>query len=579
MQKKQVNQTNQTTQTKLRNNSKSVLHFTAIMLTVVMIVSLAIGLFAWSKYTATQSGSANAVVAKWNFNLSLKSGATTVTGNQTLNLADTLDQETTHVANGKIAPGTSGTFDIEIDTSGTEVSMVYDVTIGMTNCPRNIKFSKKGPGENSFIEISPMQTGDDTTRARTINFSKYLRVKDDNQENENGIKTETIKWEWSYELTGNDPTTNQPYTDAQKTAYDARDNADQGQTVNITITAVGTEVMNSPLSMATITDKNNNPLHNGDTLEVYAGATSTINIPAGTEGVTISSSDTTVATVSISTNEQTGVTTGTVTGVAAGNAVITITGQETGKTTSINITVKPAITAKVNGVDTLITQEDTGLYYGCEVTNYTVGGEKYQLFFVDYNGKYGNKGDIYLKKMQSIPRSESLPINDYDINSTNLKIKQMNKLWANSPNQTINTEGEKAVAWLCDTTVWSQYAVGDYARYAIGGPSVEIMVDSYNQAVDVYNRINNTNYEKSSYSLPNATGYIASSARLSVVGQNSMYNSNDHYWIASTYYGGSNGVLFAYNGFFYNYYGGTTYSVDPIICLQSDFPLQLELNE
>ena len=550
-------------QVKTKNNSKAMLHFIAIVLTVTTIVSLAIGLFAWSKYTANINGNANAAVAKWNFNLSLKSGSTTVTANQTLNLATTQYETSSHIADGKIAPGTSGTFDIEIDTLGTEVSMLYDVTIGMTNCPRNITFSKKGPGESSFTVISPMQTGDTNERTRTISFSKYLTLNDVTTANTNDTTfVETIKWEWPYELTSG--------TDDEKTAYDNRDKADSGITATLNITATGTEVMNTPLSTIAITDGNSNTINNGDTVDVYAGGTTTINIPAGAEGVTISSSDTTKATVSTSTNAQTGVTTGTITGVAAGNAVITITGQETGKTTSVNINVKPAITAQIDGTDTVLTQQNTGSYYGSVVTNYKVNNEDYQLFFIDYEGKYGaGKGAIFLKKKDKVPNIACTLSNKTNYDLPEMLIDEMNPAWK-AKNGTIDQNNEKAVAWLCDTEVWSSYAVGDYARYAIGGPSIEMYVDSYNEAKTASNVGGTATWGFAD----NANGYSYGGSRVATAGKNNMYTT-DYYWLASPNYDGTSRLIHAHaDGFsFYNYNGIS--GVAPLVCLQSDFPLQL----
>ena len=332
MQEKQVNQT------KTRNNSKAMLHFIAIVLTVITIVSLAIGLFAWSKYTASINGNANAAVAKWNFDLSLKSGSTTVTGSDSLNLASTQYETSSHIANGKIAPGTSGEFDIVIDTRGTEVSMLYDVDITMTNCPRNITFSKKGLGENSFTEISPMQTGDETARTRTISFSKYLTLNDVTTANTNDTTfVETIKWDWPYELTSG--------TDAEKTAYDDRDKADSGITATLNITATGSEVMNAPLTTATVTytkGAESSTLNNGDTVTIQMEDemtdTPTLSLSSGTEGVTYISSQTSVATI----NEN-----GELNIVGTGTTVITIKGKETDKEIKVNVKVKPKLTINV----------------------------------------------------------------------------------------------------------------------------------------------------------------------------------------------------------------------------------------
>ena len=63
----------------------------------------------------------------------------------------------------------------------------------------------------------------------------------------------------------------------------------------------------------------------------------------------------------------------------------------------------------------------------------------------------------------------------------------MNPLWATKENTvaaettTISNRNEQAAAWLCDPSKWTAYCDTDKANYAIGGPSVEMYVKSYNQ--------------------------------------------------------------------------------------------------
>lgn len=250
------------------------------LLLVVTTVASCIGIYAWARYISSQNGNATAPVAKWNFNVSLKKGQNTVTlGSDPIDLATTA----AHVANGKIAPGTSGTFDIEIDTTGTEVDLQYDVTISLENCPRNITFSKKGLGEQNFTVISPAKTGDETERTRTgITFSKYVA------NGQNGVFTETIKWDWPYELTGNDSTTNELYTAEQKTAYDTRDNQDQGRTVTMNITVIGTEMLHAPVPTVQSQAQAGN-VHVGESVNYNPGTLTTASIKLP-EGATIEGS-------------------------------------------------------------------------------------------------------------------------------------------------------------------------------------------------------------------------------------------------------------------------------------------------
>lgn len=198
---------------------------TALIAMLLIITTLAscIGLYAWAKYITNKNGRATVDVAKWNFNLSLRAGQNTVTTpTQTLDLATTTYQ---NLANDRIAPGTSGEFDIVINTQGTEVSLNYDVTIAITDCPRNITFSRQQGTDASTLET--VSAGGTDTFARTIHFSKYVSVA-----NASGEFVEKIKWNWPYEG-GND----------------TWDTQDQGKTTRLAITVVGTETL-SELSAA-----------------------------------------------------------------------------------------------------------------------------------------------------------------------------------------------------------------------------------------------------------------------------------------------------------------------------------------
>lgn len=195
---------------------------TALIAMLLIITTLAscIGLYAWAKYITNKNGRATVDVAKWNFNLSLRAGQNTVTTpTQTLDLATTTYQ---NLANDRIAPGTSGEFDIVINTQGTEVSLNYDVTIAITDCPRNITFSRQQGTDASTLET--VSAGGTDTFARTIHFSKYVPVA-----NASGEFVEKIKWNWPYEG-GND----------------TWDTQDQGKTTRLAITVVGTEVLSDP---------------------------------------------------------------------------------------------------------------------------------------------------------------------------------------------------------------------------------------------------------------------------------------------------------------------------------------------
>lgn len=97
-----------------QNNSigKTVL---IVLLLVVTIVSLVLATYAWAKYTSTTSSNATAQVAKWNVTFTPENSTFTGTYN--------------HVVTGKVAPGTTGTFDISVVPNDTEVCFKYEITV------------------------------------------------------------------------------------------------------------------------------------------------------------------------------------------------------------------------------------------------------------------------------------------------------------------------------------------------------------------------------------------------------------------------------------------------------------------
>ena len=125
-------------------------------------------------------------------------------------------------------------------------------------------------------------------------------------------------------------------------------------------------------------------------------------------------------------------------------------------------------------------------YYGKKVTNYKASDSDtntYKIFYVDKDNDFKDGyNTIYLKADFSGSGSCST---SYDASQT--LIKRMNPLWATKGNTvaakttTISNQNEQAAAWLCDPSKWTAYCDTDKANYAIGGPSVEMYVKSYNQ--------------------------------------------------------------------------------------------------
>ena len=154
---------------------------------------------------------------------------------------------------------------------------------------------------------------------------------------------------------------------------------------------------------------------------------------------------------------------------------VTLNGYDIGIDANGGVEKIPEIIAKIRA--------NPQAYYGKKVTNYNANGKTYRIFYVDKDNDFKDGyNTIYLKADFSGSVSCST---SYDASQT--LIKRMNPLWATKGNTveaettTISNPNEQAAAWLCDPSKWTAYCDTDKANYAIGGPSVEMYVKSYNQ--------------------------------------------------------------------------------------------------
>lgn len=171
----------------------------------------------YAKYTASVSKSGKAVVAKWNFQSDNESSTFDV------DLKENYDESTlasVRSVDGKdlkiIAPGTEGSFDIDLVNS-SEVGVNFTVSLdGIDNLPENVKFYKDA---NYQIELRPLE--DEITGQLAALDTEGLTVK--------------VYWKWAYE-TGE-------VTDGIATG-DSKDNlaGKAGSLLTIPVTVKGVQV-------------------------------------------------------------------------------------------------------------------------------------------------------------------------------------------------------------------------------------------------------------------------------------------------------------------------------------------------
>ena len=267
---------------------------------------------------------------------------------------------------------------------------------------------------------------------------------------------------------------------------------------------------------------------------------------------------------------------------------VTLNGYDIGIDANGGVEKIPEIIAKIRA--------NPQAYYGKKVTNYKASDSDtntYRIFYVDKDNYFKDGyNTIYLKA--DFSDGDVTCSTSYDANQT--LIKKMNPLWATKGNTvkaettTISNKNEQAAAGLCDPSKWTAYCDTDKANYAIGGPSVEMYVKSYNQThgdnalgcqyqthdapgygYKVKGTIQNSGWYTNSNTLDYSMTY-----KSMYCGQNG--ENTGTWWLASPSANGSGGVCFVYGhyaglsrGDYYSYFG-----VSPLVSLKSSFIPEVE---
>lgn len=152
--------------------SKKIILAIAVLLCILLAF---IGGQAYAKYITEIKGNGIAEVATWSFKVNDQKEHI-----QEIKLASTYNNET--LVNNKIAPGTSGNFNIIVDATGSEVGIKYNIVFSdEANKPTNLKFIYEDQEYDSIQELENNLSG-------VINANE-----------ENKTKTLNIGWKWDYE--------------------------------------------------------------------------------------------------------------------------------------------------------------------------------------------------------------------------------------------------------------------------------------------------------------------------------------------------------------------------------------------
>ena len=207
--------------------------------------------------------------------------------------------------------------------------------------------------------------------------------------------------------------------------------------------------------------------------------------------ITVSTSDSSVATVTK--NSNTSITINSLS--KNGGAVITVTATDKGKSYEKKIQVgvwNNSGTMPVAYAKAVVNESNIASYIGTQVAYSPTGGGTWRIFYLDTTGKYRDgAGTLYIKR----DYNSSTTVNDnsyttyYSGQSNNTTkaailadMGKFNPQWKANDNA-IGNENENKSSYLCYRGVAeaANYVVSGVGEYAIMTPSIEMYMDSYNQ--------------------------------------------------------------------------------------------------
>ena len=159
-----------------------------ILIIVIVCIALTMSFFigkTYARYLAQVNGKGEGKIANWSFVINDNENAI-----QNINLQSTLDNE--KINNNKIAPGTSGEFNIKIDATNSDVGINYNIGIeNEINKPQNLIFKYQDKSFNSMLDLAKELKG-------TINAN-----------DKNRVINFIIQWEWNYQTGENEQEINE----------------------------------------------------------------------------------------------------------------------------------------------------------------------------------------------------------------------------------------------------------------------------------------------------------------------------------------------------------------------------------
>jgi len=197
-----------------------------ILIAVIIACLLAIIGGTYARYTSTGTANANVDIAKWSVKLN---GQDISSQTKDVDVTLTFDNND-YVKDGKLAPGSSAHFDVELDPTGSEVAIDYTFKVDTTKIAEVLE-------ENSTSNISvtgaTYKIGTGETQTASMATDGTIRVSETLEQVEQGQKvTVTVTVAWDNDTDAQ----NASDTNEGVASYNAGENG-KAITIPVTITA------------------------------------------------------------------------------------------------------------------------------------------------------------------------------------------------------------------------------------------------------------------------------------------------------------------------------------------------------
>ena len=215
-----------------------------------------------------------------------------------------------------------------------------------------------------------------------------------------------------------------------------------------------------------------------------------------------------------------------------------------------NITVKEIFDGNlsVNNQSQTTISDEINTKIGTIVSGYNAQNLEWQVYYADEN-------ETCLISSTLVETSYDIPQSSYTIDTMNnaTYITNWNAKWlSNSPNIS-SRNNAKMTVYMCDPDNWSTYKTG-IASYAVGGPTIELLLASYNKSQGESISLLDSNVDdKGVFGTFTSSNSLGTSTNLfnSTMSNGIYYNSQGDYYLATPYSssGGSDMLMIKSGGF------------------------------